>query len=153
MTKELEEGDKAPDFSLPASNGEKVALSDFKGKWVVLYFYPKDDTPGCTIEACQFRDEKPHFTKKNAVVLGVSKDSVQSHEKFINQYALNFLLLSDEEAKVCTEYGVFKQKNFLGKKFMGIERSTFLINPEGLIQKIWRSVKAKGHDQEILKEF
>ncbi|OGQ06075.1 MAG: hypothetical protein A2W61_00035 [Deltaproteobacteria bacterium RIFCSPLOWO2_01_44_7] len=147
------EGDAAPDFKLPANNGGEVSLTSLKGKWVVLYFYPKDDTPGCTREACNFRDTKTKWTKKGAVVLGVSKDNAASHQKFIDKYNLNFLLLSDIDGKVIEKYGAFKKKSMFGKTFLGINRSTFLINPEGKIQKIWRSVKVDGHEEEVLKEI
>ena len=152
-SKEIVEGNAAPNFSLPANNGEQISLSGFKGKWVVLYFYPKDDTPGCTKEACSFRDTKPKFSKKNAVVFGVSKDSVDSHIKFINKFNLNFLLLADTEGKTIEVYGAFKKKGMFGKTFLGIERSTFLINPEGKIAKIWRNVKVDGHEEAVLKEI
>ncbi len=151
--KEIMEGDAAPDFKLPANNGGEVSLTSLKGKWVVLYFYPKDDTPGCTREACNFRDTKTKWTKKGAVVLGVSKDNAASHQKFIDKYNLNFLLLSDIDGKVIEKYGAFKKKSMFGKTFLGINRSTFLINPEGKIQKIWRSVKVDGHEEEVLKEI
>lgn len=150
-SKEIKEGDAAPDFSLPASNGEEVSLDGLKGKWVVLYFYPKDDTPGCTKEACAFRDNKSALTKKGAVVLGVSKDDVKSHEKFINKYNLNFLLLADTDGTILSKYGAFKKKSMFGKTFLGIQRSTFLIDPQGKIAKIWRGVKVDGHEEEVLK--
>ncbi len=150
---EIREGDAAPDFNLPANNGENVSLNGLKGKWVVLYFYPKDDTPGCTKEACSFRDTKPKFAKKNAVVLGVSKDSVGSHEKFIGKYNLNFLLLADTTGETIEKYGAFKKKSMFGKTFLGIQRSTFLINPEGKIAKIWRNVTVDGHEEEVWKEL
>lgn len=153
MPKELQSGDVAPNFTLPANNGETVSLSALKGKWVVLYFYPKDDTPGCTKEACGFRDTKTKWTKKGAVVLGVSKDDVNSHQKFIDKYNLNFLLLADTDGTVIEKYGAFKKKSMFGKTFLGIERSTFLINPEGKIKKVWRKVKVEGHDEEVLKEM
>lgn len=147
----LQVGDKAPDFALPASNGENSSLSGLKGKWVVLYFYPKDNTPGCAREACAFSSNKPAFTKKGVVVLGVSKDSLKSHENFIGKYNLNFLLLSDIDGTVIEKYGAFKKKSMFGKTFLGIQRSTFLINPHGKIAKIWRNVKVDGHDEEVLK--
>lgn len=153
MPKELQSGDAAPAFNLPANNGEKVSLSGLKGKWVVLYFYPKDDTPGCTREACAFRDTKPKWTKKGAVVLGVSKDNPQSHQKFIDKYNLNFLLLADSAGEVIEKYGAFKKKSMFGKTFLGIERSTFLIDPNGVIKKVWRKVKVDGHEEEVLKEI
>ena len=146
----LQSGDKAPDFSLPASTGEAVSLKNFRGKWVVLYFYPKDNTPSCTKESCDFRDLQISITKKNAVVLGVSKDSVQSHLNFISKFKLNFMLLADVEGKVCEAYGVFKKKSMFGKSFLGIVRSTFLIDPQGKIAKIWQPVTVDGHAQEVL---
>lgn len=150
MANKLEVGVPAPDFVLSASNGEQLSLKGLRGKWVVLYFYPKDNTPGCTKEACAFRDNKPKFSKKNAVVLGVSKDSLSSHEKFIDKFGLNFLLLADTRGDLCEQYGVFKEKSMFGKTFLGIVRSTFLIDPEGKITKIWRNVKVDGHEKEVL---
>ncbi len=144
---------QAPEFRLPGKtqDGEKeYALSDFRGKWVVLYFYPKDDTPGCTTEACEFRDAAAAISGKNAVVLGVSRDSMQSHEKFIKKFNLPFLLLADTESKACELYGVIKEKNMYGKKAKGIERSTFLIDPKGSIAEVWRGVKAQGHAAAVL---
>jgi thioredoxin-dependent peroxiredoxin len=147
----LQEGAKAPAFSALANNNEKVTLSNFKGQWLVLYFYPKDDTPGCTVESCGFRDTFKDFKKENAVILGVSPDGVESHQKFIKKFDLPFLLLADTEKKMCEDYGVWKQKSMFGKKYMGIERSTFLINPEGQISKVWRKVKVSGHWDEVLE--
>jgi thioredoxin-dependent peroxiredoxin len=146
----LKEGDKAPDFTLDASNGEKVSLSDYRGKIVVLYFYPKDMTPGCTTQACDFRDFHSDFEKLGVVVLGLSRDPLSSHEKFIAKHELPFLLLSDPDARVCETYGVFKEKNMYGKKVMGIERSTFIIDREGVIAKAYRKVKVAGHVEEVL---
>ncbi|QNU33445.1 thioredoxin-dependent thiol peroxidase [Geobacillus sp. 44C] len=131
----LQIGQLAPDFTLPASNGEIVSLSDFRGKHVVLYFYPKDMTPGCTTEACDFRDHYEKFTETNTVILGVSTDSVERHKKFIEKYQLPFLLLSDEEHKVAEMYGVWKLKKNFGKEYMGIERSTFVIDRDGRLVK------------------
>lgn len=148
----LKEGDKAPNFSLSNESGETVELKDFKGKTVVLYFYPKDMTPGCTQEACDFRDAQSQFKKAKTVILGVSKDSVERHVKFQQKYDLNFPLLSDEDGKVCEAYGVWKQKSLYGKKFMGIERTTFIIGPTGKIEKIYSKVKVKGHTDEVLAE-
>lgn len=141
----------APKFTLLADNGSKVSLSDLQGKKVILYFYPKDDTSGCTKESCEFRDELPNFTKAKAVVIGVSKDGLASHQKFKQKYALPFTLLSDEEGKVCEAYGVWVEKSMYGKKYFGIERSTFLIDEKGMIQQIWRKVKVDGHVEEVLK--
>jgi peroxiredoxin Q/BCP len=149
----LKAGDKAPSFSLSSDDGEVVSLKDFKGKTVVLYFYPKDMTPGCTQEACDFRDASSQFKKSKAVILGVSKDSVARHTKFKEKYELNFPLLSDESGEVCEAYGVWKEKSLYGKKFMGIERTTFIINPLGKIEKIFNKVKVKGHLEEVLSEI
>lgn len=146
----VKEGDAAPDFTLTASNGKNVSLKDFKGKNVVLYFYPKDDTPGCTVEACQLRDEHATIEGKKAVILGVSPDGVESHVRFIKKFDLPFVLLADEGAKVAEKYGVWVEKFNYGKKFMGIERSTFLIDGEGKIIKVWRRVKPDGHAQQII---
>ncbi len=147
----LQVGDKAPEFSLPAGGGAKVALKDYKGKPVVLYFYPKDDTSGCTAEACAFRDALPDFRKAKAVVIGISRDSVTSHDKFKAKYKLPFPLASDEDGKVCQDYGVWAEKSMYGRKYMGIERSTFLIDGKGVIGKVWRKVKVNGHAEEVLK--
>ena len=147
----LEAGDRAPDFTLPASSGKSVKLSSMEGRQVVLYFYPKDDTSGCTTEACGFRDSMPKFDKLDAVVLGVSKDSLDSHARFINRYSLNFILLSDEDLKVHRLYDTWKQKKLYGKKYMGTERSTFVIGVDGKIKKIFRKVKPEGHEVEVLE--
>jgi len=147
---ELAVGDKAPDFSAPSVEGE-VTLSALKGKVVVLYFYPKDDTPGCTAEACAFRDAKAQMQKAGAVVLGVSKDSVDSHARFAEKKSLNFPLLSDPEGKIISLYGAWKEKSMFGKTALGIERSTFLIDRDGVIRKIWRPVRVEGHDREVLE--
>lgn len=147
---DLNEGNLAPDFKLPSSNGKSVALSDFRGRSVVLYFYPQDDTPGCTKEACSFRDNLPRFEKFDAVILGVSKDSLDSHEKFIKKYGLNFTLLSDEDLKAHKLYDTWKEKNMYGRKYWGTERSTFVIDRNGIISKIFRKVKVDGHEKEVL---
>lgn len=144
-------GEKAPHFELPASNGENVKLSDFKGKNVVLYFYPKDMTPGCTTEACGFRDHHESFEGLNAVILGVSPDPVGRHEKFIEKHGLPFLLLADENHITAEDYGVWTLKKNFGKEYMGIERSTFIIDKEGNLSKEWRKVKVKGHVEEALE--
>lgn len=149
----LKAGDKAPSFSLPSDNGEVVSLKDFKGKTVVLYFYPKDMTPGCTQEACDFRDASTKLKKSKAVIIGVSKDSVERHNKFSQKYELNFPLLSDGSGEICEAYGVWKEKSLYGKKFMGIERTTFIINPQGKIEKVFNKVKVKGHSEEVLGEI
>jgi len=139
----------APDFSLPADDGTTVSLKSLRGKAVVLYFYPKDDTPGCTTESCEFRDSFPRFGKQNAVILGISPDSVESHVKFKNKYQLPFTLLADEDHAVAEAYGVWKEKSMYGKKFMGIERTTFLIDAHGKIAKIFHKVKPAGHAAEV----
>jgi len=147
----IEKGSRAPDFTLASDEGGDVTLSSLRGKRVVLYFYPKDDTPGCTIQACDFRDATPAFGELDAVVLGVSADSLESHGKFRKKFGLNFPLLADEDHSVCEAYGVWKEKSMYGRKFMGIERSTFLIDEEGTVAEVWRNVKAKGH-AEMLAE-
>jgi peroxiredoxin Q/BCP len=149
---ELAVGANAPDFTLPASNGEQVKLSDFRGKKVVLYFYPRDNTPGCTSEACDFRDAFPSFTEADTVILGVSPDPVKSHLNFIKKHGLNFMLLADEEHQVCELYGVWKEKNMYGKKYWGVERTTFLIDKDGKIAKIYPKVKVKGHVEKVLED-
>jgi peroxiredoxin Q/BCP len=148
--KSLQEGDAAPSFTLESDTGEKVSLKDFKGKKVVLYFYPKDMTPGCTQEACDFRDSFARIKKSDAVVLGVSKDSVTSHQKFKTKHDLPFPLLSDSDGKVCELYGVWQEKSLYGKKFMGIVRSTFVIDEKGKILRSFPKVKVNGHVDEIL---
>ena len=146
---DLQIGDNAPDFKLPASGDQDIALSDYKGKKLILYFYPKDDTPGCTTEACNFRDNLPDLAKLNVAVLGASKDSVAKHEKFAAKYELPFPLLSDEDGTLCEDYGVWVEKNMYGRKYMGIERTTFLIDENGKIEQIWRKVKVKDHIKDI----
>ncbi len=145
----LKEGDKAPDFTLSTDGGGKVKLSALKGKKVVLYFYPKDDTPGCTTEACSFRDDLPKFKKSGAEIIGISKDDPDSHDKFKAKYNLNFLLASDPDLKAIKAYDVWKEKNMYGKTSMGVERSTFLIDENGKIAKEWRKVKVDGHAEEV----
>ena len=146
------EGKSAPAFSLPASNGKKVSLKDFKDqKNVVLYFYPKDNTPGCTKEACGFKDNQTNFENKDTVVLGVSRDNLASHDKFIKKFELPFLLLSDETEEVCTKYDVLKEKTMCGKTSIGIVRSTFIIGKDGKIKKIFSNVKADSHAEEVLE--
>ena len=148
----MKEGDKAPDFKLQSSEGRAVSLADYKGKQrVVLYFYPKDDTPGCTIEACEFRDRIKKFERTDTVVLGVSPDGVDSHNKFIGKFKLPFLLLSDIEKKVCSDYGVWVKKSMYGKEYMGVARSTFIIGKDGKIEKIYEKVKPEGHAAEVLE--
>ena len=149
----LKIGDKAPAFALETDSGEKLALKDFKGKTVVLYFYPKDLTPGCTQESCDFRDALSGFKKMKAVVLGVSKDPVTSHAKFKEKHDLTFPLLADVEGKVCVAYGVWREKMLYGRKFMGIVRMTFVIGPDGKIVRIYDKVKVKGHIEQILVDL
>ena len=147
------EGEKAPSFTLLGDDGNDVSLSDYKGKKVILYFYPRDGTPGCTTEAKEFRDNVKEFEKENAVILGVSKDSIKSHRKFKEKHALPFTLLSDPEGKVLDLYGVWKKKSLYGRTFMGTERTTFLIDESGIIEKAYRKVKAKGHAKVCLLDL
>lgn len=143
-------GDKAPDFNLPADSGAAISLKSLKGKNVVLYFYPKDDTPGCTVEAKDFRDHLKDFEKSDTVILGASKDSVESHDKFKKKFCLPFALLSDT-GSLCDDYGVWKEKSMYGKTYMGIERTTFLIDKTGVIRRVWNKVKVDGHVKEVLE--
>ena len=145
------EGDLAPDFTLPADDGSRVTLSDHRGQRVLLYFYPKDDTSGCTAEACAFRDALPDFSKVKAEIIGVSKDPVKKHDKFKDKYDLNFPLASDEDGKVCEAYGTWIEKSMYGRKYMGIDRATFLIDEKGVLRGEWRKVKVKGHVEEVLE--
>ncbi|USN53037.1 MAG: thioredoxin-dependent thiol peroxidase [Candidatus Nomurabacteria bacterium] len=149
----LKIGSKAPAFNLPDKDGVMHKLADKKREWVVLYFYPKDDTPGCTVEACSFRDNLPKFKKLGITVYGVSVDSQKKHQKFADKYDLPFTLLSDEEKKTVNDYGVWSLKKFMGREYMGILRWTFLINPEGKIAKIYENVKPAEHVEEILKDM
>jgi peroxiredoxin Q/BCP len=146
-----EVGDRAPAFTLPDQSGEPVKLSDFKGKAVVLYFYPKDDTPGCTREACSFRDEHSALVKAGAAVLGVSPDSTVSHQKFAGKFKLPFPLLADTDHAVSEKYGAWGEKSLYGRKFMGITRSTFLIGKDGKVARVWPKVKVDGHVDEVRK--
>jgi thioredoxin-dependent peroxiredoxin len=146
----LEVGAKAPAFTLVSDSGKKVKLSEFKGKPIVLYFYPKDDTPGCTKEACAFRDASSALTKLGAVVLGVSPDDEASHAKFRDKFTLNFPLLSDPDHEMAEAYGAWREKNMYGKKSMGIQRSTYIIDTKGKIAKVWKKVSVDGHDGEVL---
>lgn len=148
---ELKIGDVAPDFTLPTDGDGKIKLSGLRGRKVVLYFYPKDDTPGCTTESCGFNDALPKFEKLNAEIIGVSKCSVKKHDKFKAKYGFKFTLASDENGDVCERYGVWKEKSMYGKKYMGIDRSTFLIDEKGKIAAIWRNVKVPGHVEEVQK--
>lgn len=147
----MEIGSLAPDFSLAGSDGKTHKLSDYRGKKVILYFYPKDNTPGCTTEACDFRDNITTINDLNAVVLGISKDNLNSHNKFIEKFNLPFVLLSDEDKVVCELYDVIKEKNMYGRKTLGIERSTFIIDDNGNLIKEFRKVKVKGHIEEVLE--
>ncbi|NBX66952.1 MAG: thioredoxin-dependent thiol peroxidase [Proteobacteria bacterium] len=142
-------GDKAPDFSMPATGGQTVSAKSLQGAPYVLYFYPKDDTPGCTTEACDFRDNIKQFEKLGAAIVGVSKDSVASHEKFAKKFDLNFPLASDSDGVVCAAFGVWVEKSMYGKKYMGIDRSTFLVDAQGRIAGIWRKVKVSEHVAEV----
>ena len=144
-------GDKAPDFRLPSTRGKEMSLKEHKGKDVILYFYPKDDTPGCTAEACSFRDHESDLAKEHAIVLGVSTDSLESHEKFRSKYNLNFPLLSDQTADVAKMYGVWKEKNMYGKRYWGVARTTYWIGPDGRVKKVWKKVDAKRHAEEVLE--
>lgn len=145
-------GKKAPAFKGVTAEG-KITAADLKGANAVLYFYPKDDTPGCTIEACAFRDNLPKFKKMNAKVYGVSKDDLKSHAKFADKYELPFTLISDEDGSICEAFGTWGEKSLYGRKYMGIERATFLIDDKGVIRRIWRNVKVKGHAEEVLEEI
>jgi peroxiredoxin Q/BCP len=145
----LKTGDKAPAFKGLTAEGP-LTLKDLKGSHVVIYFYPKDDTPGCTLEACAFRDTLPRFKKMNARVFGVSKDTLQAHEKFAKKYELPFTLISDADGSICDSYDVWGEKSMYGRKYMGIERATYLINKDGIIREIWRKVKVTGHAEEVL---
>jgi peroxiredoxin Q/BCP len=147
----LEIGMKAPAFSLMSDSNTKLSLSQMKGKKFILYFYPKDDTPGCTKEACSFRDEWTRLKKLKMDVIGISKDGVAAHQKFKKKYDLPFTLLADEDGKTCEKYGVIIDKNMYGKKYKGIERTTFIINDKGVIEALWRNVKVDGHIEEILE--
>ena len=147
----VEAGEKAPAFTLQADDGSKVKLSDLKGSPVVLYFYPKDDTPGCTREACAFRDRQAELKKLGAKVLGVSPDDVESHEKFRDKFQLNFPLLADPEHAIAEKYGAWREKNMYGKISMGVQRSTFLIDPTGKVAKVWKKVQVDGHDEEVVE--
>jgi thioredoxin-dependent peroxiredoxin len=146
----VKEGQKAPDFSAATDGGGKLKLSDLRGKPVVLYFYPKDDTTGCTAEACAFRDQLPDFSKLKAQVIGVSKDTVAKHDKFKSKYDLTFPLVSDEDGKICEKYGTWVEKSLYGRKYMGIERATYLIDKTGTVAKVWHKVKVAGHVDDVL---
>ena len=149
---QLKEGDKAPAFKAISSEGKEILLKDYKDKnRLILYFYPKDDTPGCTVEACGFRESIKKIEKNDAVVLGVSPDDTQSHNKFIDKFKLPFLLLSDSDKKICGEYGVWVKKSMYGREYMGVARTTFIIGKDGKIEKIYEKVKPEGHAEEVLE--
>ena len=150
MSDWVEEGQSAPDFELAADDATQVKLSDLKGSPVVLYFYPKDDTPGCTKEACAFRDLKDELRKLSAKLFGVSPDDVASHERFRDKYQLNFPLLADPDHRVAEQYGAWREKNMYGKKSMGVQRSTYLIDAAGKVARVWKRVQVDGHDQQVL---
>jgi peroxiredoxin Q/BCP len=150
MSDWIEEGSKAPAFTLQADDGSKVKLSDLKGSPVVLYFYPRDDTPGCTREACAFRDRQDEIQGLGAKVFGISPDTVESHVKFRDKYSLNFPLLADPDHKMADKYGAWREKNMYGKKSMGIQRSTYLIDANGKVAKLWKRVQVDGHDQQVI---
>jgi peroxiredoxin Q/BCP len=152
-TMSVQIGQTISDFTLPSSNGEDVSLSHFLGKFVVLYFYPKDMTPGCTTESCSFRDFNPDFSNLNAVIIGISPDDIKSHRKFIEKYDLPFILLSDSEQQVSNYFGVWVEKKMYGKTYMGVERSTFLIGLNGELLKEWRKVKVEGHTADVLESL
>lgn len=150
MSDWIEEGKKAPAFTLHADDGSKVKLSELKGNPVVLYFYPRDDTPGCTKEACAFRDRQDEIKALGAQVFGISPDTVESHVKFSNKFSLNFPLLADPDHAMADKYGAWREKNMYGKKSMGIQRSTYLIDADGKVAKLWKRVKVDGHDQQVI---
>ena len=150
---DLKQGNKAPAFSLPDQDGKTRKLSDYKGKWILLYFYPKDNTSGCTKEACAIRDEFPRFGKLDAVVFGVSKDSVESHRRFADKHGLPFTLLSDTEIKVQQKYGAWRKKKMAGREYMGTYRMSYLIDPEGKIAKVYEKVKPAEHAAEVLEDL
>jgi peroxiredoxin Q/BCP len=149
----LKIGNKAPTFTLPADGGHEISLSDYAGKNVVLYFYPKDDTPGCTKQACGFSENLSQFNDSGTEILGISKDSVAKHDKFKAKYNLTFPLLSDEHTTTCEDYGVWLEKSMYGKKYMGIERTTFLINGDGVITHIWNKVKVTNHIDDVMEKL
>jgi thioredoxin-dependent peroxiredoxin len=146
----IESGAKAPDFTLATDGNGTVTLSKLRGRKVIVYFYPKDDTSGCTAEACAFRDSFPRFSAADAVVIGISKDSVAAHDKFKKKYELPFILASDKEGEVCERFGVWVEKSMYGRKYMGIERATFLIDEKGVVRGVWRKVKVPGHAAAVL---
>lgn len=147
----LDVGDKAPDFTLPTDGGGTIQLSDLRGRNVVIYFYPKDDTPGCTKEACAFNDALPDFSGLDAEIVGISKDSPKKHDKFKEKYGLNFTLAADEDTEVIQTFGSWVEKSMYGRQYMGVDRSTFLIDKEGVVRGVWRKVKVPGHVDEVLE--
>lgn len=149
----LELGTKAPEFCLPNQDDEEICLRDIKGRWIVLYFYPKDNTPGCTTQACGFTEALPDFTALDAIILGVSPDSPEKHRKFIDKKALKITLLADEEKELCNLYKVWQLKKFMGKEYMGVVRSTFIINPDGEIAAVWTKVRVKNHIEEVREKL
>ncbi len=149
----LELGTQAPEFCLPNQDDIEICLRDLRGKWIVLYFYPKDSTPGCTTEACEFSFAAPDFSDLDAIILGVSADSTKKHRSFIEKQSLTITLLSDEETTMMQKYGVWQMKKNYGKEYMGIVRSTYIINPEGIIKALWKSVKVKGHVEAVQAEL
>jgi len=150
---QLSEQTKAPNFTAQTNGGNTISLSDYKGKWVILYFYPKDNTTGCTKEACDFNDNFQYITAKNTIVLGVSPDDVKSHDKFVNDFSLSFLLVSDPDKTICNQYGVWGEKSMYGRKYMGVIRTTFIIDPKGKIQKIYEKVTVTKHVKTVLKDL
>jgi peroxiredoxin Q/BCP len=149
----LQVGDTVPDFCLPNQDEEEMCFRDIKGRWIVLYFYPKDNTPGCTTEACDFTAAEPDFSKLNATILGVSPDSPKKHRNFIEKKELTITLLADEEKELCNLFGVWQLKKFMGKEYMGVVRSTFIINPDGKIAAVWDKVRVKGHVDEVKEKL
>lgn len=145
----LDIGTKAPDFTLPDQDGKVISFASKRGKWIIIYFYPKDMTPGCTTEACNFQEHLPEFDTLNTEIIGISKDSVTKHRKFADKYNLRFTLVSDESGELCEAYGVWQEKSLYGKKYMGIVRSTFIINPDGIVQKVFPKVSVKEHYLEV----
>ncbi len=145
----VQEGETAPEFTLTADDGNEVRLSGLRGNRVVLYFYPKDDTPGCTTEACEFRDHLGRFDSEDVLVFGISPDAVESHRKFKEKYGLTFPLLADDDHAVAERYGVWKEKNMYGRKYWGVERTTFLIGEDGVVERVWKRVRPKGHAQSV----
>ncbi len=149
----LEQGLKSPDFTLPDQDNRKVRIADYKGQWVIVYFYPKAMTPGCTTETCNFQEALPEFEKNDAAVLGISKDSIEKQKKFAEKYKINFPLLSDAESDVCEQFGVWQKKSMYGKEYMGIVRSTFIIDPDGNIARVYPKVKVKEHHHEVMADL